>query len=66
MRGSIMVVGPLLSRYGLELVSLAFDTLIVTDLKLLQGAQHAAVNRDPQMAAATFAQGAADALRRLS
>ena len=54
---------PLLARYGLELVSLAFDTLIVTDMKLLQSAQQAAINRDPKMAAATLVQGAADALR---
>lgn len=45
---------PLLSRYGLEIVSLAFDPLTVTDLRTLQGAQQAAILRDPTMAAATM------------
>ena len=53
----------LLNHYGLEFMSIAFDTLIVSDLSSLQSAQHAAVNRDPTMAAATLTQGAADALK---
>ena len=44
-------------------MSIAFDTLIVSDLSSLQSAQHAAVNRDPTMAAATLTQGAAEALK---
>lgn len=50
-------------RYGLELVSLAFDTLVVTDLKTLSGMQHAAVNRDPDMAAATVADAVGELAR---
>ena len=46
---------PFLTKYGLEIVSLAFHTLIVSDLKTLSSAQFAAINRDPTMAAATTA-----------
>ena len=55
----------LLARYGLELVSIAFDKLIVADRKLLQSAQQAAVNRDPKMAAATMTDAYAAAIRNL-
>ena len=43
---------PFLTHYGLEIVSLAFDTLIVADIRALSGAQAAAIHRDPAMAAA--------------
>ena len=46
---------PFLSRYGLEIVSLAFHQLIVSDIRTLSSAQFAAINRDPSMAAATTA-----------
>lgn len=53
---------PFLTNYGLEIGSLAFDTLIVTDRGALSGMQAAAVNRDPAMAAATTV----DAVTKLS
>ncbi len=55
----------LLLSYGLEFVSIAFDTLIVTDLGTLQSAQHAAINRDPAMAAAALTDAAAIASQNL-
>ena len=45
---------PFLTRCGLEIVSLAFDTLIVSDIRVLSSAQFAAINRDPAMAAAAM------------
>ena len=45
---------PFLTRCGLEIVSLAFDTLIVSDIRVLSSTQFAAINRDPAMAAAAM------------
>ena len=50
-------------RFGIALLSLAFSALTVTDVKMLSGAQQAAVNKDPTMAAATRTQALADAIR---
>lgn len=49
-------------QHGLELVSLALDSFTVGDQELIQSAQHAAMLQDPQMAAATLTQAAAEAL----
>ena len=50
---------PFLLNYGLEIDSLAFDTLIVTDCGMLSDMQAASINRDPAMAAATIIDAAA-------
>ena len=48
--------------HGIELVSVALDGVRAGDTELLQSAQHAAILRDPGMAAATLTQAAAEAL----
>lgn len=48
--------------HGLELVSLALNAPVVGGAELIQSAQHAAMLRDPEMAAAVLTQAAAEAL----
>ena len=49
-------------QHGLEIASIAADGLLVTDQATVTGAQHAAILRDPAMAAATLTQAAAEAM----
>ena len=49
-------------EHGLELASLALDSCVLRDEKLVQSAQEAAVLTDPAMAAAVLTQAAAEAL----
>ena len=56
---------PFLEQYGLEIVSIAFDTLIVTDLAMLTAMQAAAINKDPAMAAATTVDAVAGIAKKL-
>ena len=56
---------PFLTRYGLEIVSFAFHTLIVSDIRTLSGAQFAAINRDPAMAAAAMTDAVAQLAKNL-
>lgn len=48
--------------HGLEIASLALDGLTANDAPLVQSVQHAAILRDPKMAAATLTQAAAEAI----
>lgn len=52
-----------LRRFGLSLLSIAFDKLQIEEIWMLKNAQRAAILRDPAMAAATLIDATAEALR---
>ena len=51
-----------LKRFGLGMLSIAFDTLVIEEIWMLKNAQRAAILRDPEMAAATLVDATAQAL----
>ncbi len=54
------------SRFGLGMLTIAFDSLVIEDILLLQNGQRASILRDPAMAAATLVQATADAIRDIT
>ncbi len=55
-----------LRRFGLGMLSIAFDTLTIHEIWMLKNAQRAAILRDPDMAAATLVDATAEALREIA
>ena len=55
-----------LKRFGLGMLSIAFDTLAIEEMWMLKNAQRAAILRDPAMAAATLVDATAEALRSIA
>lgn len=55
-----------LKRFGLGTLSIAFDTLMIHEIRMLKNAQRAAILRDPEMAAATLIDATAEALRNVT
>ena len=55
-----------LRRFGLGMLSIAFDTLKIEEIWMLKNAQRAAILRDPDMAAATLVDAAAEALKGIA
>ena len=55
-----------LKRFGLGMLSIAFDTLKIEESWMLKNAQRAAILRDPAMAAATLVDATAEALRDIA
>ena len=55
-----------LRRFGLGMLSIAFDTLVIEEIWMLKNAQRAAILRDPEMAAATLVDATAQALRDIA
>ena len=55
-----------LRRFGLSLLSIAFDKLQIEEIWMLKNAQRAAILRDPAMAAATLIDATAEALRGIA
>ena len=55
-----------LKRFGLSMLSIAFDKLQIEEIWMLKNAQRAAILRDPDMAAATLVDATAEALREIA
>ena len=55
-----------LRRFGLSLLSIAFDKLQIEEVWMLKNAQRAAILRDPAMAVATLVDATAEALRGIA
>jgi membrane protease subunit (stomatin/prohibitin family) len=55
-----------LRRFGLSLLSIAFDKLQIEEIWMLKNAQRAAILRDPAMAAATLVDATAEALKDIA
>ena len=57
---------PFLKRFGITLLSIAFDKLVVEEAWMVQNGQRAAILKDPAMAAATMIDATAQALLSVS
>jgi hypothetical protein len=55
-----------LKRFGITLLSIAFDKLVVEEAWMVQNGQRAAILKDPAMAAATMIDTTAQALLSVS
>lgn len=55
-----------LRRFGLGMLSIAFDRLVIEEIWMLKNAQRAAILRDPDMAAATLVDAAAETLKGIA
>ena len=55
-----------LRRFGLGMLSIAFDKLVIEEIWMLKNAQRAAILRDPAMAAATLVDATAEALKGIA
>ena len=55
-----------MKRFGLGTLSIAFDTLMIHEIRMLKNAQRAAILRDPAMAAATLIDATAEALKDIA
>ena len=55
-----------LRRFGLGMLSIAFDTLKIEEIWMLKNAQRAAILRDPEMAAATLVDATAEVLKDIA
>ncbi len=55
-----------LRRFGLGMLSIAFDTLMIHEIRMLKNAQRAAILRDPEMAAATLIDATAEVLKDIA
>ena len=55
-----------LKRFGLSMLSIAFDKLQIEEIWMLKNAQRAAILRDPAMAAATLVDATAEALKDIA
>lgn len=53
-------------RFGLGTLSISFDTLVIEEIWMLKNAQRAAILRDPDMAAATLVDAAAETLKGIA
>lgn len=55
-----------LKRFGLSMLSIAFDKLQIEEIWMLKNAQRAAILRDPAMAAATLVDATAEVLKDIA